>query len=294
MQDGRRVRARRVLVTSGLVDELPDVDGLWERWGRDVVHCPYCHGWEVRDRAIGVLANGPMSVHGALLWRQWSDDVTLFCHTMAAPTGEQAEQLAARGIRVVTGEVANLEVSGDRLTGVRLADGTVIAREVLAAPPRMVARAGFLADLGLHPVAHPSGMGDHIPADPTGRTEVPGVWVAGNVADLAAQVGGAAAAGAVAEARSTPTSSPRRLGVPSKPPELPSPPPPKPASPNWSPATAATACNPPPLGAESRRCCPQERRSAIRASRRLWTASGSMPVTSPPKVATSFTNELDR
>lgn len=198
LEDGRQVWARRVLVASGLVDELPDVGGLWERWGRDVVHCPYCHGWEVRDRAIGVLANGPMSVHGALLWRQWSDDVTLFCHTMAAPTGEQAEQLAARGIRVVIGEVANLEVSGDRLTGVRLADGTVIAREVLAAPPRMVARAGFLADLGLHPVAHPSGMGDHIPADPTGRTEVPGVWVAGNVADLAAQVGGAAAAGAVA------------------------------------------------------------------------------------------------
>ncbi|WP_280273210.1 NAD(P)/FAD-dependent oxidoreductase [Nocardia wallacei] len=198
LADGRSVRARRILVASGLADELPEVAGLWERWGRDVVHCPYCHGWEVRDRAIGVLANGPMSVHGALLWRQWSDDVTLFCHTMAAPTGEQAEQLAARGIRVVTGEVANLEISDDHLTGVRLADGTVIAREVLAAPPRMVARAGFLADLGLHPVAHPSGMGDHIPADPAGRTEVPGVWVAGNVADLSAQVGGAAAAGAVA------------------------------------------------------------------------------------------------
>ncbi|MBF6173755.1 NAD(P)/FAD-dependent oxidoreductase [Nocardia blacklockiae] len=196
--DGRGVRARRLLVASGLADELPDVAGLWDRWGRDVVHCPYCHGWEVRDRPIGVLANGPMSVHGALLWRQWSDDVTLFCHTMDTPTGEQAEQLAARGIRVVTGEVAGLESADDRLTGVRLADGTVIAREVIAAPPRMVARADFLADLGLRPADHPSGMGEHIPADPTGRTEVPGVWAAGNVTDLSAQVGGAAAAGAVA------------------------------------------------------------------------------------------------
>ncbi|WP_280265284.1 NAD(P)/FAD-dependent oxidoreductase [Nocardia wallacei] len=201
LADGRTVRARRLLVTSGLTDELPDVAGLWDRWGRDVVHCPYCHGWESRDRAIGVLANGPMAVHGALLWRQWSDDVTLFTHTMAEPTGEQAEQLAARGIRVVPGEVASVEVVDDRLTGVRLADGTVIARQMLAAPSRMVARAGFLSGLGLHPVEHPSGMGEHIPADPAGRTSVPGVWVAGNVTDPSAQVGPAAAAGANAGAQ---------------------------------------------------------------------------------------------
>ncbi|RDI49082.1 NAD(P)/FAD-dependent oxidoreductase [Nocardia mexicana] len=201
LADGRTVRARRVLVASGLTDELPDVAGLRDRWGRDVVHCPYCHGWEVRDQAVGVLANGPMTVHGALLWRQWTDDVTLFTHTMAEPTGEQAEQLAARGIRVVPGEVASVEVVDDRLVGVRLADGTLIARQILAAPSRMVARAGFLSDLGLHPVAHPSGMGDHIPADPSGRTSIPGVWLAGNVTDPSAQVGPAAAAGANAGAQ---------------------------------------------------------------------------------------------
>ncbi|GAB2708466.1 NAD(P)/FAD-dependent oxidoreductase [Nocardia thraciensis] len=201
LTDGRTVRARRLLVATGLTDELPDVAGLRDRWGRDVVHCPYCHGWEVRDRAIGVLANGPMTVHGALLWRQWTDDVTLFTHTMAEPTGEQAEQLAARGVRVVTGEVASVEVVDDRLVGVRLADGSLVARQVLAAPSRMVARAGFLSDLGLHPVPHPSGMGDHIPADPAGRTTIPGVWVAGNVTDPSAQVGPAAAAGANAAAQ---------------------------------------------------------------------------------------------
>ena len=72
LADGRRVRARRLLVTTGLTDELPDVPGLRERWGREVLHCPYCHGWEVRDQAIGVLASGPMSVHQALLFRQLS------------------------------------------------------------------------------------------------------------------------------------------------------------------------------------------------------------------------------
>src|SRR6185437_10938414 len=75
---GEIMHARRLLVTTGLVDELPEVPGLRERWGRDVVHCPYCHGWEVRDRAIGVLTTGPMSVHQTLLFRQWSADVVLF------------------------------------------------------------------------------------------------------------------------------------------------------------------------------------------------------------------------
>ncbi|GAB2966086.1 NAD(P)/FAD-dependent oxidoreductase [Saccharothrix stipae] len=200
LADGRAVRARRLLVTTGLVDELPDVAGLRERWGRDVVHCPYCHGWEVRDQAIGVLASGPTAVHQALLFRQLSADVTFFAHT-APPTAEQAEQLAARGVDVVAGEVAALEVVGDRIVGVRLADGRSVAREAVVVASRMVARAGFLAALGLRPVPHPSGMGEHIPSDPTGRTDVPGVWVAGNVTDLAAQVGASAAAGATAGAR---------------------------------------------------------------------------------------------
>jgi len=198
---GEIMHARRLLVTTGLVDELPEVPGLRERWGRDVVHCPYCHGWEVRDRAIGVLATGPMSVHQTLLFRQWSADVVLFTDRAGAPDPEQAEQLAARGIGVVSGEVAALEVADDRLAGVRLADGTVIAREVVAVAPRMVARSGLLAGLGLRAVEHPSGAGEHVPADPTGRTEVPGVWVAGNVSDLSAQVGMAAAAAAFAAAQ---------------------------------------------------------------------------------------------
>ena len=199
--DGRFVRARRMLVTTGLVDELPSVPGLRERWGRDVLHCPYCHGWEVRGQAIGVLASGPMSVHQALLLRQWSDDVTFFSHTMPPPTDEQTEQLAARGIAVVDGEVAALAIVDDRLMGVRLSDGTVIERGAVAVSPRMVARADFLTELGLKPVEHPSGVGEHIPCDATGRTDVPGVWVAGNVTDLAAQVGAAMAGGAAAAAQ---------------------------------------------------------------------------------------------
>jgi thioredoxin reductase len=194
--DGWTIGARRMLVTTGLVDELPHLPGLREQWGKDVLHCPYCHGWEFRDRAIGVLASRQVAVHQALLFRQWSDDVTLFAHTVNPLEAEQAEQLAARGVKVVTGEVASLEIADHRLVGVRLADGTVIRRDAVAVAPRVAARAGFLKTLGLQAVEHSAGLGQYIPSDATGRTDVSGVWVAGNVTDLVAQVGGAAAAGA--------------------------------------------------------------------------------------------------
>ncbi|WP_227979099.1 NAD(P)/FAD-dependent oxidoreductase [Nocardia spumae] len=201
LADGQTTRARRLLVTTGLVDDIPDIAGLRERWGRDVVHCPYCHGWEVRDRPIGVIANGPMSVHGALLFRQWTDDVVLFTHTSDAPAGEAAEKLAARGIPVVTGAVASIDLTDDHISGVRLTDGTVVAREVVTVGPRMVARSELLRKLGIAPVEHPSGAGEYVATDAMGRTDAPGVWAAGNVTDLSAQVGAAAAGGAFAAAQ---------------------------------------------------------------------------------------------
>ncbi|MFH8880976.1 NAD(P)/FAD-dependent oxidoreductase [Streptomyces californicus] len=200
-EDGRSVEARRLLVTTGLVDELPPVPGLAERWGREVLHCPYCHGHEVADRPLGVLATGPLAVHQALMWRQWSDDVTLFLHTGPEPSAEEYEELAARGVAVVDGEVAGLEVADDRFTGVRLASGRVVPREALVVQARFTARSAVLEALGLRPVAQEMAgtvVGTYIPSDPSGATEVPGVWVAGNVTRLTEQVVGAAAAGLMA------------------------------------------------------------------------------------------------
>ena len=197
LSDGTTVFARRLLVTTGLVDELPDVPGVAELFGSDVLHCPYCHGWEVRDQPIGVLG-GPMGVHQALMWRQWTADVTLFQHTGPAPTDDEREQLAARGIPVVTGAVEGLELAAGRLSGVRLAGGDVVPRRALVVSPRFTARAGSLAALGLETVPQEMNghvVGSSVAADPAGATAVPGVWVAGNVADLRAQVITSAAAG---------------------------------------------------------------------------------------------------
>ncbi|MDQ4039322.1 MAG: NAD(P)/FAD-dependent oxidoreductase [Actinomycetota bacterium] len=199
--DGDTVVARRLLVTTGLVDELPDVPGVPERWGRDVIHCPYCHGWEVRDQAIAVLGSGALSVHQALMFRQLTDNLTLLLHTAPDLTGEQSKQLSARGVSVVRGEVTGLVAPDDRLTGVRMASGEIVTAQVLVVGPRLAARDGVLASLGLAAVEHPSGMGTHVLADSTGRTAVPGVWVAGNVADPAAGIVAATAAGSWAAAQ---------------------------------------------------------------------------------------------
>jgi thioredoxin reductase len=200
---GRRVHARRVLVATGLVDTLPEVPGLAERWGRDVLHCPFCHGWEVRDRRIGVLGTGPGAVHRALLWRQWTVDVTLFLHEGVEPTDEEWDQLAARGVRVVDGRVAGVEVVDDALRGVRLGSGLVLPVDALVVATRMHARTGPVAGLGL-PVedveAAGTVIGTRVVAAPDGATAVPGVRAAGNVVDPMAQLAVAAAGGLVAGA----------------------------------------------------------------------------------------------
>ena len=202
LADGHRTHARRILLATGLRDELPDIDGLAERWGRDdLVHCPYCHGWEVRDRSIAVLAPAPSAFHLSVLWRQLSDRITLLLNGVELPD-EQLQQLAARGVQIVDGPVRSVVTADDAVTGVALADGRVVPCEVIAVGTRMVARGGhLLASLGLSAVEHPSGMGMYVPADATGRTKEPGVWAAGNVTDLSAQVGAAAAAGALAGAQ---------------------------------------------------------------------------------------------
>ncbi|NMR20737.1 NAD(P)/FAD-dependent oxidoreductase [Cellulomonas fimi] len=194
LEGGAVVPSRRLLVATGLVDELPDVPGVRARWGRDVLHCPYCHGHEVRGRAIGVLATGPEAVHQALVFRQWSPDVVLLRHSAAPPTDAEREQLEARDVVVVEGHVDGLVTEDDRLVGVRLASGELMARDVVAVSPRGIAQVGSLTSLGLATTDRGSCV--VLEADARGRTTVPGVWAAGNVVDPAAQVVGAAAAGA--------------------------------------------------------------------------------------------------
>ncbi|RFA11171.1 thioredoxin reductase [Subtercola boreus] len=199
--DGTEVLARRLVFSTGAVDELPDVPGLRAQWGRGIIHCPYCHGWEVRDQRIGVLGTGPRAVFQALLFRQWSDRITLLLHDAPEPTPEEREQLAARGIEVVTGRVVRvLSDSGSgSLTGAELAGGHVVPLAAIAVATRIVVSDAMLVPLGAAVAEHPSGAGTFAVADEFGRA-ADGVWVAGNLANPMAQVITAAASGVMAGA----------------------------------------------------------------------------------------------
>jgi thioredoxin reductase len=181
------------LIATGLVDELPDIPGVREQWGHGVLHFPYCHGWEVRDRWTGVLATGPMSAHQALMFRQWSPRVGFFAGDHE-PAPDDRARLHALDIAIVEGPISQLEVDGDRVTRVRLADEQLIEVDVAVVSPRMVARAEVFAGIGVEPTERPAGS--FIEADATARTSVPRVWVAGNAPDLSAQVCAASAEGA--------------------------------------------------------------------------------------------------
>jgi thioredoxin reductase len=193
LASGDTLNARRILVTTGLIDDLPDIPGVRDRWGKDLLHCPYCHGWEVRDQPLGVLGTNAGSILHAQIVRQWSDDVIYFRHTFP-PTESEAAELAARGIRVVTGEVARIVIENDRLTGVELDDGEVVHRSAVFVRPIMRPRPD-------HPLSSLGCEVDEAGFPVTGRTgltSVPGVWAAGNAADPRAQVITAAGQGSAA------------------------------------------------------------------------------------------------
>ena len=190
---GQRISARRLLVTTGLRDELPDIPGLGDRWARDVLHCPYCHGHEVRDRQLGVLGGTPGAVRYAHIVRQWTHDLVYFTPPDTLIATERT-QLLARAIGVVEGTIEQLLIDdADHLRGVQLRDGCVIPRDALFVPPRFVPNNTLLVGLGCDTDAD-----GWVAVDSTGRTSVPGVWAAGNIVDPRAQVITAAGAGSAA------------------------------------------------------------------------------------------------
>jgi thioredoxin reductase len=192
--EGHTIASRRLILATGLIDELPDVPGVAELWGSSVLHCPYCHGWEVRGRKLGVLGTGAMSVHQTLLFRQLSDNVTLFLHEMPEPSENEWLQLAALNVSVVQGIVRRLVIEDGTLRGVEVDGGRRFEVEAVTVMPRMVARADAYELLGGTLTDHMSG-GAYVATDEMGRTDIEGVWAAGNISDLSATVGSSAAAG---------------------------------------------------------------------------------------------------
>ncbi|OUZ07584.1 hypothetical protein BHE97_16475 [Aeromicrobium sp. PE09-221] len=186
---GREITARRLILATGVIDELPDVPGLADHWGTQVLHCPYCHGWEVRDRRIVVLATTPMAGHQAFLFGHLARDLTVVGPAVDEIEEESRRQLESLGYQLISTSVDHIESEEGRLVGVALTDGSTLPADAVTVAPRSVARAELFLDLGGELEEHPMG-GLIIPSDPlTGRTPVDRVWAAGNVRDIAAIVG---------------------------------------------------------------------------------------------------------
>ena len=189
---GTAVSARRVVLATGLRDVVPAIEGVRDLWGSDVLHCPYCHGHEVRGRRLGVLGNTPGAVQHALIIRQWSDHVTYFSQGQVLAASD-VERLAARDVRVVEQPVVKLMIEDHRLAGLALADGSVTTCEVVFVRPMFEPNTDLLRMVGAE--VDDAGL-PHV--DATGQTTVRGLWVAGNAGNVRAQVITAAGEGSAA------------------------------------------------------------------------------------------------
>lgn len=189
----RTLNARRLVLATGLVDELPPLDGLAERWGKTVFHCPYCHGYELDGGKIGVLATSALSLHHALMLPDWGT-VTLFLNQAFVPDAEQAAALAARRVTVEAGPVR-------RLTGlatVELADGRELEMNGLFTLGKTRLASAVPTQLGCALDDGP--MGPYLRTSPTMETTVPGVFACGDTARMFGNVALAVGDGALAGA----------------------------------------------------------------------------------------------
>ncbi|TWI45003.1 thioredoxin reductase [Pseudoduganella flava] len=193
--EGRREeRGRRLLLATGVRDELPPLPGMTERWGHTVIHCPYCHGYEVAGRTLGILGGDPMTAYKAAIIPDWGPAILFTQGEEVA--AEQVAVLAARGVTIERTPVVALLGGAPELEAVRLADGRQVALGALFVSPRTQPASPLAAQLGC---AFDDGpFGPVLRVDDTKRTTVPGVFAAGDVA--AAMHSGilAAAAGALA------------------------------------------------------------------------------------------------
>jgi thioredoxin reductase len=200
LAEGSRETARRVLLATGMEYRFPPLPGIAERWGGSVFHCPFCHGWEVRDRPLGVLDRGADGARRAILLRAWSDDVTLLSDGPAELDAEDADRLRAAGIAVDERPVAGLEGPDGTLTAVLLTEGGGRPCGGLLVPITLHQRSALAGQLGAAAAAPTPLAADAIEVDAGFHTSVPGVSAAGDVTPVMPSVANAVAAGSSAAA----------------------------------------------------------------------------------------------
>jgi thioredoxin reductase len=195
---GGRETTRRVILATGMEYQPPDLPGLAPLWGRSVFHCPFCHGWEMRDAALGVLGGGAGGLHRALLLRGWSDDVVLLSDGPAELGADDRQRLSAAGVEVDERPVAHLIARDDALAAVEFADGSRLPREGLLVPVTAAQRSPLAAQVGAEHAEPGPVVADALVVDAMFRTTAEGVSAAGDLSAQLPQVAGAISAGSLA------------------------------------------------------------------------------------------------
>lgn len=194
--DGQVLRGRRLLLTYGVADQMPaEIVGFAECWGKSIVPCPYCDGFEVREQHWGLLWSGAHSQHAPTLYHDWTDRVTVFADGHELSDDARAD-LAHRNVPVIDGKVVAIEHEGGKLSGIRLADGRVETIDVLFAHPRNQPSARLHDVLGLEVVDNP--LGQTLKVDASHQTSREGIFAAGDLANPMASVTLATSSGAMA------------------------------------------------------------------------------------------------
>lgn len=194
LADGRTLASARLLLAFGIVDQLPDIPGVAERWGHSVIHCPYCHGYEFSGRQLGVLNMSPASVHQALLIPEWGP--TTFFLNGAAIEAEVEAELVRRGVAIEPTRVEGLVGDGRNLFAVLLADGREHPLEALYIGPSYRFSSDIAERLGCATEAGP--LGPMITVDEMKATSIPGVFAAGDITRMGHTVTFACADGVMA------------------------------------------------------------------------------------------------
>ncbi|WP_019969999.1 NAD(P)/FAD-dependent oxidoreductase [Mycobacterium sp. 141] len=210
---GQTESARRVLLATGMDYQVRELPGMAELWGRSVFHCPFCHGWEVADQPLGVLARGERAIHLALLLRNWSQDIVVLTDGPAEFDEDELRRFAVAGVRIDERAVVELESGDGELAAIRFADGHALPRRGLLVAATLRQRSALAAQLGVETATGRVAV-DAVVVDALGRTSVPGVFAAGDLTGQMPQVAAAIAAGSATAAAVVQSLAADEFGLP--------------------------------------------------------------------------------
>ncbi|WP_339756173.1 NAD(P)/FAD-dependent oxidoreductase [Algoriphagus aquimarinus] len=174
-EKGEVFQGKKLIFATGVKDIMPEIPGFTECWGISVIHCPYCHGYEVRNQKTGIMANGDFGYEFGKLITNWTEDLTIFTNGKSTLTDEQTGKLALKGVRIIETEIEKIEHKIGKLEQLILKDGAQIALKALYAKADFVQSSDIPVSLGIELTEH-----GHIKVDPMQKTSILGVYACGD------------------------------------------------------------------------------------------------------------------